>query len=256
MIIDLVIVIYTFNFRIYTTSLKSGIIGSLFQDPKSDKYHKIYKNNMNADSFVGLKRGLENVLSAPNNAFLFWTEYIKDTSQYQSCKIQFIPWIQPLGSVSIALQKYSPLEPFMKQIVMDIHEKGVLKKLQLKHSISSPNCKNEDVKAISPEKIIVSFLWITLGIVFSFFALFFECVIRKGKKPDKASKTNMKMSIEADLQNFVQNIIKQNCISEDELVGIIKDIEEKITLGKNQDSVELNSTRHANDECKTITSSL
>ena len=62
----------------------------------------------------------------------------------------------------------------------------------------------------------------------------------------------MKSAIEVDLQNFVQNIIQQNCVPANEMIAIMKHVEEKISMSNSQDSEEAESFRNDEDVDKII----
>lgn len=188
---------------------------------------------MDSSSFIGKRKGLEKVLSGSKNAMIYWKNSIKVYDEYKNCKIKFIPWSQPLGTTSIALQKYSPYEVFMKQVILDLQSNGVLKKLRKKYAITSQECSSPIVKAISSEKIIVCFLWITFGMVVSMMILLYECFIQKvKKKSNQLPKLCMKKSIGINFKDYVQNIIHQNFVSKEEIVSIMRDYLEEISQTK------------------------
>ena len=223
---------FTSCFRLYTQSSKSGVLGSLFQDPKSPKYHELYKNNMNEDSFVKLNKGLDAVVHNPKSAMMYWIELMKASSQYQDCRIKLIPWKQPLGSMSVGLQKLSPYEPFMKQVIMDIYAKGILKKLQQKYSLTPPQCETKDIKPISLEKIVVCFVWIVFGIMASMITLVLECFVGKCKERPKPLAKEMKKAVKENFKGFVEELTQLEYISIDELVTILRNIKENTTIKK------------------------
>ena len=80
----------------------------------------------------------------------------------------------------------------------------------------------------------------------------FEYLIYKVKRLDTKSENKMKSAMEVDLENFVRNIIQQDYVSANEMVAIMKDVEERISMCNSQDSEELKFYGHGEDECKII----
>ena len=187
---------------------------------------------MDENSFVKLGEGLDTVVHDPNSAMMYWVELLKASSQYQDCRIKFIPWNQPLGSMSVGLQMLSPYEPFMKQVVMDIYANGILKKLQQKHSVTPPQCETKDIKPISLEKIVVCFVWIAFGTIVAIITMVLECFVGKCKERPKPLVKELKKAVKENFKGLVEELTQLEYVSIDELVAILQDIKENTTIKK------------------------
>ena len=174
-------IIGTNIFRLYTSSSKYFKV--LFKSPKYSDYHKVYKNNMDEDSFIGLpNKALHKVIKTPKSAYLHSKLVISYTEEYQSCKIEFIPWEQNMGSISIPITKSSPYTQFMKQVITDLYTNGVLVRLQRKWLEKEQICQKTDASPISSMKVISSFIWIMCGMTVSILTFFVEKLLFKVRK--------------------------------------------------------------------------
>ena len=137
--------------RLYTST--SGVLRTFFETPKNNRYYDVYLNNMDESSFIGPSKGLQKVMLNQRSAYVSVTEVILASDEYKHCKIELIPWQQRLGYNTIIIQKSSPFEQFMKQVILDIYSKGILSKLQQKWSIKETYCEEPDIKTISPQNL-------------------------------------------------------------------------------------------------------
>ena len=110
--------------RLYTST--SGVLRTFFETPKNNRYYDVYLNNMDESSFIGPSKGLQKVMLNQRSAYVSVTEVILASDEYKHCKIELIPWQQRLGYNTIIIQKSSPFEQFMKQVILDIYSKGIL----------------------------------------------------------------------------------------------------------------------------------
>ena len=159
--------------RLYTTSSRGSNIGSAFLKSTHPSYNQVYANNMDDNSFIGTSKGISRILSESKSVFMNVEDLIMDTKAYQECEIEPIPWKQTLGYVSMAVSKDSPLKKFMDLVILDIMESGSLEQSRLKWSIKKADCQT-GVRPISPQKVIMTFIGISAGMVFALVAFFIE----------------------------------------------------------------------------------
>ena len=69
---------------------------------KHPTYSKVYQNNMDDESFIGVTKGIDKILKTPKSAYLHYEEI-------QNCIFESIPWKKTVGYVTMALFKDSPL---------------------------------------------------------------------------------------------------------------------------------------------------
>ena len=129
---------------------------------------------MDESSFIGLTSGLQKVMTNSKSAYIHSKEFILSTDAYKTCKIEIIPWQHTLGYNTMLIQKYSPYEPFIKQVILDIYAKGILNKIQQKWSIKEPHCEEAEINPISFQKVVTCFVLIFCGIVLSMITLMME----------------------------------------------------------------------------------
>ena len=132
------------------------LTGYMFQDPKNEKHYRVFQKNMNMESFTNTNTGMQTMMTLPEHALLNIIEILGATNQFKMCEVELIPWKENLGLASIGLQKSSPYLPFMKQIIVDIQENGILKNLNHRWLTRQPICKRSNTAQISPKKLILS----------------------------------------------------------------------------------------------------
>ena len=133
---------------------------------------------MDDNSFIGTSNGISRILRESKSVFMNVEDLIMDTEAYQECKIEPIPWKQTLGYVSMAVSKDSPLKKFMDLVILDIMESGSLEQSRLKWSIKKADCQT-GVRPISPQKVIMTFIGISAGMVFALVTFVVEKVTWK-----------------------------------------------------------------------------
>ena len=208
------------SLRLYTIS--SGFLEPIFKNPKNAIYHRAFKNNMDENSFLDFENGLRKVTTTPQSAFLSSKMPIYHSEVYQNCRIEFTPWEQNIGSLSFPITKSSPYEPFMKQIVTDLYSTGVLKKLQQKWLEAERQCEKPDVKPISPQKVITSFIWIFIGMTTSVMTFIVERLFFKCKKAKEVShQSNAKDVMKTRIKNMVDDLFQQEDVSDEDMVYMI-----------------------------------
>ena len=169
-------------------------------------------------SFIGPSKGLQKIMLNSKSAFIHMTEVILASEEYKHCKIELIPWQQRLGYNTIIIQKSSPFEQFMKQVILDLYSKGILSKLQQKWSIKETYCEEPDIKPISAQKVFVCFIWVLCGMVTALImAILEKCLSKHGsnsKYPD-----DIYMAIKVN--SFVADIFKHQSCSHEKLIQMI-----------------------------------
>ena len=133
---------------------------------------------MDDNSFTGMKKGIAKVLSKGKSVYLHYEDIIRDTKAYQDCEIEEIPWKQTIGYISMAVSKDSPMRKFLDMVILEMIDTGILQKSRLKWSIKKTDCKNE-ANATSIQKVILTFIIISFGMIFALFTLMLEKMIRK-----------------------------------------------------------------------------
>ena len=173
---------------------------------------------MDESSFIGPSKGLQKVMLNQRSAYVSVTEVILASDEYKHCKIELIPWQQRLGYNTIIIQKSSPFEQFMKQVILDIYSKGILSKLQQKWSIKETYCEEPDIKPISPQKVFICFIWVLCGMVTALImAIVEKCISKHGSN----SKTSDDKSMAIKVESFVDDIFKHQSCSEEKLIQMI-----------------------------------
>ena len=110
-----------------------------------------------------------------------------DTKAYQECEIEPIPWRQTLGYVSMAISKDSPLKEFMNLVILDIIGSDTLEQSQIRWAIKKADCQAE-VKPISLQKVVLTFIGISVGMIFALITLIVENIFLKIYKGKNALK--------------------------------------------------------------------
>ena len=173
---------------------------------------------MDDNSFIGPTKGMQKVMTKSESAYVQAKEAIFGSDEYKNCMIDLIPWQQRIGANAMILQKSSPYEPFMKQVILDLYSSGILKQLQQKWSITDRNCEMADNKPISPQKVFVCFIWILCGMVTSLITLIVERqLVKFWKNSNPTDKTCMKNKIES----FVDDVFIRKSCSDEELIQMI-----------------------------------
>ena len=173
---------------------------------------------MDESSFIGPSKGLQKIMLNSKSAFIHMTEVIFASDEYKNCKIELIPWQQRLGYNTIIIQKSSPFEQFMKQVILDIYSKGILSKLQQKWSIKETYCEEPDIKPISPQKVFICFIWVLCGMVTALImAIVEKCISKHGSN----SKTSDDKSMAIKVKSFVDDIFKHQSCSKEKLIQMI-----------------------------------
>ena len=144
---------------------------------------------MDESSFIGPSKGLQKVMLNQRSAYVSLTEVIFGSDEYKKCKIELIPWQQRMGYASMLIQKSSPYEPFLKQVVFGLYTKGILNKIQQKWSIKEPYCEEAEIKPISFQKVVTCFLLTLCGIVFSIITLMVEKILQWKRKRQLVEST-------------------------------------------------------------------
>ena len=178
---------------------------------------------MDEDPFIGTQKGMEKVLMDSKTAFTHAKEEVFLSEKYKSCKVKIIPWEQRISFNSILIKKSSPYEPFLKQWVLDLYEKGIFKLLQQKWSLKKPLCEKPSIKPISPHKVIASFIWIIGGMILALLTFAVEkfCFRCTGGVTEKESNVNAKEAMKVKMVNFIDDIFEQDEITSKELVDMI-----------------------------------
>ena len=78
---------------------------------------------MDESSFIGPLKGLQKVMLNSRSAYVSLTEVIFGSDEYKNCKIKLIPWQQRMGYASMLIQKSSPYEHFLKQVIFGLYDK-------------------------------------------------------------------------------------------------------------------------------------
>lgn len=133
---------------------------------------------MDDNSFTGIKKGIAKVLSKSKNVYLHYEDIIRETKAYKDCEIEEIPWKQTIGYISMAVSKDSPMRKFLDMVILEMIDTGILHKSRLKWSIKKTDCKNE-AKPTSIQKVILTFIIISFGMIFALFTMMLEKMIRK-----------------------------------------------------------------------------
>ena len=70
------------------TSSKQSGSGAVFHlAPPNSDFNRAYKNNMDNNSYVGVKNVIEGALSNPNTAFFETMATIDYSKEYKDCKV-------------------------------------------------------------------------------------------------------------------------------------------------------------------------
>ena len=210
--------------RLYTTAAKNGGTGSLFTNPKNDKYHKVYLNNMDEDSFIGSRKGLQKILTTSDSAYIHTDYAIYRSPQYKKCQVEIIPWQRFKAHASIPLVKSSPLEPFMKEFIFSLYGTGLIRNLQRKWLAIEPECLDSELRPLSPQKVIVGFIWIIFGMLFALLTLMFEKMVFKCKK---GSKSDITEEVESEVGNIVDELLKKKMLPDEQMISIIHNVLKK-----------------------------
>ena len=133
---------------------------------------------MDDNSFTGMKKGIAKVLSKGKSVYLHYEDIIRDTKAYQDCEIEEIPWKQTIGYISMAVSKDSPMRKFLDMVILEMIDTGILQKSRLKWSIKKTDCKNE-ARPTSIQKVILTFIIISFGMIFALITLMLEKMLRK-----------------------------------------------------------------------------
>ena len=193
----------------------------MFTNPKNDKYHKVYLNNMNEDSFIGSRRGLQKILTTSDSAYIHTDYAIYRSPQYKNCQVELIPWQRFKAHASIPLVKSSPLEPFMKEFIFSLYGTGLIRNLQRKWLAIEPECLDSELRPLSPQKVIVGFIWIMFGMVFALLTLMFEKILFKCKKESKYDITE---EVKGEVENIVNELLKKKMLPDEQMISIIHDV--------------------------------
>ena len=181
---------------------------------------------MDEDSFIGLpNKALHKVIKTPKSAYLHSKLVISYTEEYQSCKIEFIPWEQNMGSISIPITKSSPYKQFMKQVITDLYTNGVLVRLQRKWLEKEQICQKTDASPISSMKVISSFIWIMCGMTVSILSFFVEKILFKVRKHtnENISESSTKDAmLRRKMKYFINEIYQQEDITEERFFQMIQ----------------------------------
>ena len=183
---------------------------------------------MDESSFTGTSKGISMVLDESTSGFMNVEDLIMDTKAYQECEIKPIPWRQTLGYVSMAVSKDSPFKEFMNPVILDIIQSGTLEQSQTKWAIKKADCRSE-VKPISLQKVILTFIGISVGMIFALIMLIAEKIFRiKGKKNDP-KYCYIKEELRVCLEKIANH---KNKISDQKLKDMIREINCKLRLQK------------------------
>ena len=78
---------------------------SLFKGARHSDYHRVYTNNMDDESFIKASEGLPKISKVAESAFLQTKGLSMFSEAYKKCKIEFVPWEEKLGSISMPITK-------------------------------------------------------------------------------------------------------------------------------------------------------
>ena len=173
---------------------------------------------MDDNSFIGPTKGMQKVMTKSESAYFQAKEAIFGSDEYKNCMIDLIPWQQRIGANAMILQKSSPYEPFMKQVILDLYSSGILKQLQQKWSITDLNCVMADNKPISPQKVFVCFIWVLCGMVTALITLVFE---RQLVKLWNDSRHTDESCMKNKIDSFVDDVFIRKSCSDEELIQMI-----------------------------------
>ena len=173
---------------------------------------------MDENSFIGPSKGLQKIMLNSKSALVHMREGIFGSEEYKNCKIELIPWQQTMGYSTMFIQKSSPYEQFMKQVVLDLYSTGILSKLQQKWSIKETYCEEPDIKPISAEKVFICFIWVLCGMVTALITAIVEKCISKHRRDSKCTDDK---SMAIKVKSFVDDIFKHQSCSKEKLIQMI-----------------------------------
>ena len=177
---------------------------------------------MDEKSFIGTKKGIDEVLTTTQSAYLDYEATIMNTKAYQECQVELIPWRQIDGYVSMVVSKDSPLKKFMDKIILELIDTGIIQKSRLKWSVQKANCQTE-ASPLSPQKLILTFIGISIGMVFAVAILVVEKMIWISYHKDRNQQKYD--YIREELRVCMEKIkICKKLIPDEQLIAILREV--------------------------------
>ena len=140
-----------------------------------------------------------------------------------------------MGSMGMALTQGSPFWMFMKPLIYDIREFGVLDILQQKWNFKKQNCAplESSGEPLSFQKLLSLFLISLFGIILTLIILFIEIIFKKWCYKSNALTQHPTDTAELLLKNNLQellNVLQKRNMGNQVLHSMIQDLQKKIQL--------------------------
>jgi hypothetical protein len=163
-------------FRLTVGSLGTSTANMFAKSSDGSIYKKLFDNNMDNQSFIKTKLGLEAVLTEPKSTMFNSNQYILGYSKFH-CKL--IPvWVGnfPLNHISMAMRRNSPYKIFMRSKLLEMTDRGQLNQLLTKFKLKQPDCNPRFPrgKPLGLDKISLPFLITFFGAVCSLCIMIYE----------------------------------------------------------------------------------
>ena len=109
----------------------------------------------------------------------------------------------------------------MKEFIFSLYGTGLIRNLQRKWLAIEPECLDSELRPLSPQKVIVGFIWIIFGMVFALFTLMFEKIVYNCKKQSKPDITE---GIESEVENVVNELLNKTFLPDEQIISIIQNV--------------------------------
>ena len=138
-------------------------------------------------------------------------------------------WLDDVGSIAIPTTKGLPYGIFLRQIFIEISERGQLNQLQKKWEKVKPDCGgplNHKVKALNLEKLISAFIIVLFGILAALSILAIEKIFYACKpKTCVSNKEANKRKLQGIFKKLETNLDKDEIFLESTMMTMIKEMQ-------------------------------
>ena len=157
----------TTNYRLLTARNTTKVANHFMNAIENSPREKVWKNNMDNNSFIGLKKGAKKIFEESNTALYY---YEMEGSYHLAMKDKYcdtlLPWKNDMKLLySVAVNKNFSHFDSIDMISKRLKQAGMVQKFLFKHDIVPKSCEEEAHIEIGYEKVFPLFLLLIVAII-------------------------------------------------------------------------------------------
>ena len=160
-----------------TPSRTSAYTQTIAEAEEGTVFNRIYKNNMDDESYMGTIKGMKEILRTNKELTMFSSIEAMHYYSHDKCELKIV-WKNPgVFFESIAFAKNSSLRPFFELAYRYARESGILNKFLTKWASSAPpKCYSKEPFSLSMKKVISLVVFLGAAICAVFLILITEII--------------------------------------------------------------------------------